>query len=62
MAMELALTGRLVEAQEAELSGLVNRLTEQGGALAGAFDIAIDCSECSPCRRSVKTGYRGVGQ
>ena len=40
-AMDLILTGRPVEATEALEMGLVNRLTEPGGALAGALDLAL---------------------
>lgn len=39
-AMELALTGDLVDAQRAHATGLVNRLTEPGEALATAHSLA----------------------
>jgi enoyl-CoA hydratase len=39
-AMDLILTGRPVEATEALEMGLVNRLTEPGGALSGALELA----------------------
>jgi len=39
-AMELALTGDPLPAEEAHRLGLVNRLTEPGGALAGARELA----------------------
>jgi enoyl-CoA hydratase len=39
-AMDLILTGRGVDAREAETMGLVNRVTEPGGALAGALELA----------------------
>ena len=40
VAMELALTGDFVDAERAEQLGLVNRLTEPGGALDGALEMA----------------------
>jgi enoyl-CoA hydratase len=40
IAMELALTGDLIQAERAYELGLVNRLTEQGGALDGALELA----------------------
>ena len=39
-AMDLILTGRGVSGEEAVAMGLVNRLTERGGALAGAVALA----------------------
>lgn len=41
-AMDLILTGRGVGAEEAELMGLVNRVTESGGALDGALKLATE--------------------
>jgi enoyl-CoA hydratase len=43
-AMDLILTGRKVTAQEAYEMGLVNRLTEAGGALAAALALAAEMS------------------
>lgn len=43
-AMDLILTGRKVTAQEAYEMGLVNRLTEAGGALAAALALATEMS------------------
>ncbi|MFP1631967.1 crotonase/enoyl-CoA hydratase family protein [Zhengella sp. ZM62] len=40
IAKELVLTGRMFDAKEAERWGLVNRLTEEGGALAAALELA----------------------
>ena len=40
LAMELALTGELIEAERAHELGLVNRLTEPGQALEAAFELA----------------------
>lgn len=40
IAMELALTGDNLPARRAHELGLVNKLTEPGGALAGALDLA----------------------
>ncbi|HEX3792003.1 MAG TPA: crotonase/enoyl-CoA hydratase family protein [Pseudonocardiaceae bacterium] len=40
IAMEFALTGDFFPAQDAHRYGLVNRLTEPGGALAGALELA----------------------
>jgi enoyl-CoA hydratase len=39
-AMDLILTGRPVEGEEALAIGLANRVTEPGGALAGAIELA----------------------
>ena len=43
-AMDLILTGRGVDAEEALAMGLVNRLTEPGGALAAAIELAEEIS------------------
>ena len=40
LAMELALTGELVEAERMASVGLVNRLVEPGGAVEGALELA----------------------
>jgi enoyl-CoA hydratase len=49
IAMELALTGRLdFPAQRAYDFGLVNRLTEEGDALAGALELAGEIEKAAP--------------
>lgn len=48
LAMEYALTGRRMSAAEAKGFGLVNRLTESGGALAAARDLAAEIAACGP--------------
>jgi enoyl-CoA hydratase len=56
--MELALTGRFMEAEEAQAVGLINRLTEQGGALAGALEIAQLIAQNAP--RAVEVSRRVI--
>ena len=49
IAMELALTGRLdFPAERAYHFGLVNSLTEEGGALEGAKELAAQICEAAP--------------
>lgn len=48
LAMELALTGRQVTAQEAREHGLVNRLVEPGQALAAAQELAREIAANAP--------------
>lgn len=48
IALELALTGDPMSAQDAHRYGLVNRLTEPGGALAGALDLAAAIAANGP--------------
>ncbi|MCW2521675.1 MAG: Enoyl-CoA hydratase/carnithine racemase [Frankiales bacterium] len=48
IAMELALTGDPLSAAQAHAFGLVNTLTEPGGALAGAFALAERISGNAP--------------
>ncbi len=49
IAMELALTGSLdFSAERAHQFGLVNRLTEEGGALEGAKDLAAEICRNAP--------------
>ncbi|WP_433632511.1 crotonase/enoyl-CoA hydratase family protein [Nocardia sp. CA-120079] len=48
IAMEYALTGRSFGAEDAARWGLVNRLTEPGGALAGAREIAVEIAANGP--------------
>jgi enoyl-CoA hydratase len=47
-AMELALTGRFVTAEEMHRLGLVNRLTEAGGALDAAIELASEIIAAGP--------------
>ncbi|MFJ6852354.1 crotonase/enoyl-CoA hydratase family protein [Streptomyces sp. NPDC091271] len=48
IAMELALTGDFLDAADAHRFGLVNRLTEPGGALAGARELAARIAANGP--------------
>jgi enoyl-CoA hydratase len=52
-ALDLILTGRGVSGDEAQRMGLANRLTEPGGALAGAVELAHELSVLpAVCMRS----------
>ena len=48
LAMELALTGRFMSAEEARAAGLLNRLVEAGGALAAARELALEIAANAP--------------
>jgi enoyl-CoA hydratase len=48
IAMEIALTGDFLDAQTARTYGLVNRITEKGGALEGALELARTISRNGP--------------
>ncbi|AXI76181.1 crotonase/enoyl-CoA hydratase family protein [Peterkaempfera bronchialis] len=48
VAMELALTGDFLDAAEAKAHGLVNKVTEAGGALAGAWELAARIAANGP--------------
>ena len=48
LAMELALTGEPIEAERGYELGLVNRLTEPGGALDGALELAATIAANGP--------------
>ncbi len=48
IAMECAMTGRMIDAAEAERWGLINRLTEPGQALDGALKLASEIVRCAP--------------
>lgn len=48
LAMELALTGRFMPAQEARRAGLLNRLVEPGGALDSARELALEIAANAP--------------
>jgi enoyl-CoA hydratase len=47
-AMELALTGELVDAERAHAMGLVDRLAEPGGAVDAALDLAATIAQNGP--------------
>jgi enoyl-CoA hydratase len=48
VAMELALTGELIEAERAHALGLVNRLAEPGQALTAALELARQIAQNGP--------------
>jgi enoyl-CoA hydratase len=48
VAMEMALTGELIDAERAHALGLVNRLAEPGQALAGAVELAAQIAGNGP--------------
>jgi enoyl-CoA hydratase len=48
VAMEMALTGELIDAERAHTLGLVNRLAEPGQALAGALELADQIAQNGP--------------
>ncbi|AGP51741.1 hypothetical protein M271_00510 [Streptomyces rapamycinicus NRRL 5491] len=48
LAMEMALTGKRLTAQEAAGHGLVNRVVASGGALAAATELAGEVAACGP--------------
>lgn len=48
IAMELALTGDPIDAERAAQLGLVNRLVEEGGAVAGALELAATIAANGP--------------
>src|SRR3954470_19427542 len=48
LAMELALTGDPIDAERAAELGLVNRLTEPGGAVDGALELAATIAKNGP--------------
>jgi enoyl-CoA hydratase/carnithine racemase len=48
LAMELALTGEAIDAERAHAAGLVSRLTEPGGALAAALELAAQIAANGP--------------
>lgn len=68
-AMEMALTGRVVTAQEAEQWGLINRVVsdnEEGGVVGQAVQMAKVIAENSPdavivSREGIKIGWDSVG-
>lgn len=60
IAMEVILTGEMLTAERAYSFGLVNRLTEPGGALAGALELARAIVENGPM--AVQTAKSIVSQ
>lgn len=48
IARELLITGRMLSAERAFALGVVNEVTDQGGALAGAVAMALEICEASP--------------
>ncbi|MET9087622.1 crotonase/enoyl-CoA hydratase family protein [Streptomyces sp. NPDC004237] len=48
IALELLLTGRPIDAERAASYGLVNRLTDEGGALDGALELAATIAANAP--------------
>jgi len=48
VAMEISLTGAMIGADRAQSLGLVNRLTEPEGALAGALELAAEIAAAAP--------------
>jgi enoyl-CoA hydratase len=48
VAMELALTGEPIDAERGHELGLINRLTEPGGALGGALELAATIAANGP--------------
>ncbi len=63
-AMELILTGRVIDAVEAERIGLVNRIVPRGQGLAAAMELAETlCSLPQPAMRTDKeAAVRGFGR
>ncbi|PSS25525.1 hypothetical protein M430DRAFT_39599 [Amorphotheca resinae ATCC 22711] len=65
-AMEMALTGRPLDAQEVRDWGLVNRVVEKGEGVREAVRVAVVIAGNSPdsvivSREGVKMGWEGVG-
>lgn len=67
-AMEMALTGRVVKAEEAERWGLINKVVgdEEGVVIDAAVEYAKMIAENSPdsvivSREGIKLGWEGVG-
>ncbi len=63
-AMELILTGRVIDAREAERIGLVNRVVPRGESLAAAMELAeFLCTLPQPAMRTDKeAAVRGFGR
>lgn len=60
-AKELILTGDIIEAEEACRLGLVNKVTENGEALAGAKEIAYKIIERAPIATKIAKACINVG-
>ena len=62
LAMELAITGKSWTAERMAQWGFINRLTEPGGALEAAIELANDVASCGPlavkaCKQIVRHAY-----
>jgi enoyl-CoA hydratase/carnithine racemase len=60
-ALDLLYTGRRIKGEEALALGLVDRLTEEGGALAGALAFAREIALSAPIAvRAIRATMRGI--
>ena len=62
IAMEVILTGDMLPAERAHAFGLVNRLTEPGGALAGALELARAIVENGPLSVQTAKSIVSIGR
>ena len=61
IALELLLTGEPIDADRAAALGLVNRLTDEGGALDGALELAAPIAANGPLAVAVTKRDRSLG-